>query len=213
MSRPKRVFVVASVVALFGVAIGAACTFPEVEFAPKGTSGEAGEGGGSEASTDAGADAIDEVAIVEASQPDGEVVKDAGMKVDAQGCTVCDCDGDQFNDTTKAGCSDAGGANDCDDTDTRYKPSQGYLDIPGEPPRNGDWNCSGKVEKAYTAGIKCTSLAANACDGVEGFEDDPPCGASGGKYVQCKTTGTPPLFLDNHCVIGGMNFKTVQLCK
>ena len=58
----------------------------------------------------------------------------------------CDGDGDGFYDLTKPGCADAGGPNDCDDTDSRVRPGQSYLDV-SSPPRGGDLNCANGVEK------------------------------------------------------------------
>lgn len=208
--KPRRVFGVAAVVGLMGCAIGVACTFPTVEF-------QTGVGPGGEGGTDGGADSTldsrdDARVVAEGGDPDAMIVKDGGMKIDASGCVLCDCDKDGFN-VKRAGCQDAGGAIDCDDTDTRARPDQGYLVDKPEPPQNGNWNCTNGVEKFYKPNTNCTGLGAGAgCDATYGFEDDPVCGTNG-KFVMCKTVSTPPLNLDARCVVGSQNLTTTQACK
>jgi len=136
---------------------------------------------------DAGTQQVLDAAVPDAEIFDARVLEDAGEKVDASGCqpTDCDCDDDGYNDLTKAGCADAGGPNDCDDTDTRTHPNQDFVSEPGEAPRNGDWNCVNGVEKLYPTGVSCGLLALGACAGVQGFSGDPACGVEGA-YTGCK---------------------------
>ena len=127
------------------VALGAsvACSFPDVTFG-SAEDLEAGLEAGAEADADpqpvrdGGQDALEEQdsgpILIDGSTIDDLVVVDAGGKVDAAGCVGCDCDGDKYNDLTKPGCENAGGAHDCDDNDSRVHPNQGYLfDSGGEP--------------------------------------------------------------------------------
>jgi hypothetical protein len=121
---------------------------------------------------------------------DVEITKDGGAKIDASACqaTECDCDKDGFH-KVQSGC-DASALQknvDCDDSDTRYRPDQGFLtDLP-EPPRNGDWNCNGAVEKLFEVNVTCTNFLVGGC-GKQGFRGDPACGASD-TYVSCTPNG------------------------
>ena len=172
--------------------------------------GSLAEGGGSDGST---GDSAPDSASFDAAVPDAPIVSDAGAKVDASGCTTCDCDSDGYSDLTKTGCADAGGVQDCDDTDSRSRPSQGFLVELGEPPRQGDWNCNGAVEKFYPPNTSCTALSPGApCDATFGFKDNPACGATG-MFVTCKSTGSPPLYVGGGCVVATQNTTTKQACK
>lgn len=100
---------------------------------------------------------------------------------------VCDGDGDGYNDLTKPGCADAGGASDCDDSDPRTHPNQDYLpDLPVAP-RLGDWNCVKGVEKLYATNVTCGSLSLFGCSSA-GFEGAVDCGKEG-SFVQCTAQG------------------------
>lgn len=193
-----------------GPVLLASCSFPDVEFAT-GSSEGGGEGGSPEGTT---ADAIssDVHVLVDGADPSSLIVQDAGGRIDASGCSSCDCDGDGFN---HAGC-DAGpdaGPIDCDDNDTRTKPGQGWLDVPGEKPQFGDWNCVSGVEKFYDSNVDCSKVSAGkACDQTFGFSDNPACGANG-SLVTCKTSpGTllPPVAAS--CGVGG-KAPAKQSCK
>lgn len=152
------------------VVIGVACSFPDVTYAPAG---------GAEAG-----------ATIDASEPsdarpDVEVTGyEGGSLVDANDCaqrTPCDCDGDHYYAVgCDAGLPDGAVANDCDDLDSFRHPDQIFSDA--GPTRDGtwDWNCSGKVEKAY-AKSGCTNFFGN-CSG-DGIRTDAPCGAFADWYV------------------------------
>ena len=211
--KPRRVLVVASVLGLLGCAIGVACTFPTVEFRGGGGEGGTDGEGGADGGPDSTPDSPDDFRVlIDGGDPDALIVKDGGMKIDASGCTSCDCDNDGFN-VMRAGCQDAGGAIDCDDTDTRSRPDQGYLFDKPEAPQFGNWNCTNGVEKLYKTNTICTALSpGGACDAMFGFEDDPACGASG-NLVTCKSVGSPPLYIGGGCVVGAQNKATKQACK
>jgi hypothetical protein len=173
---------------------------------------EAGADAAGDAATDANVGSDVQV-LVDGAAPDALLDRDGGVKVDASGCTTCDCDLDGFYALTKPGCADAGGPDDCDDFDSRTRPDRGYNETPEEPPRNGDWNCSNGVEKFFQSNINCAAAARGpACDALVGFVNDPKCGATG-TFVTCKSAGTPPLFLDGACVVGAQNLTTIQACK
>ncbi|HVH46016.1 MAG TPA: hypothetical protein VM925_26890 [Labilithrix sp.] len=149
----------------------------------------------------AGVDAV----VHDAGDPGALIEKDAGQKIDASGCQPndCDCDNDGYNDLQKTGCADAGGEEDCDDSDSRTRPNQSFLEIPGEV-LNGNWNCKNGVEKLFATNVSCGLLALGACDGIQGFSGDPACGSEG-EYVFCKST----LVL---CGIGSTTTRK-QACK
>lgn len=198
--RVASVFVLGSVAAAVAIV---ACGFPSPILSDENddASAEAGSGTGDGSSdarenADTGTDAAkpdsaagDGGLVIDSGDPDVYVERDAGgTKVDASACAAndCDCDNDGFNDLTKLGCADAGGENDCDDTDQRVRPNQQFLEIPNAP-RGGDWNCKNGVEKAFYTNVGCGLLALGACNGVNGFKVDPACGAEA-QYVTCKTS-------------------------
>lgn len=216
MVRKKRMLVLA-VASVPALVVAAACSFPSPDYQPVST-GEAGGGQETGAVVEAGlGDEVlggDAQVKIDGADPDALVVKDAGGKVDTDACAAndCDCDDDTFNDLTKAGCADAGGPADCDDTDTRTRPDQGFLEVKGEPPRNGDWNCKNGVERLYPkTNLKCGDVAVGAeCDGTFGFEDNPACGAKG-TFVTCKTSCTALLICS--CVVVSRDVQHTQACK
>lgn len=177
----------ASVSVLTACAIGAACTFPDVEFAPPGagageTSTGTDGGGGDDASTDSSASA--DAAIIEAATR-----TDADTKTDAAGCSSCDCDQDGFF-RRGGGCDGGPGAvYDCDDDDKLIKPSQGFVDdfqwSSGHPIAY-DWNCDGHVDRAYATNLKCGGTVLTGCTGGQGFQGNGPGCGSPGDYFECK---------------------------
>jgi hypothetical protein len=213
----RRLRIVAAVAI---VSLGAvwACTFPDVTFgtAPiepdeAGTDSSVPETGAPDAppieeeeEQDAGPITIDGASL------DALVVEDAGGKVDASGCVTCDCDGDNYNDLGKAGCAAAGGANDCDDRDTRSHPNQGFVFNTAEPPRNGDWDCNNSVEKLYPEGASCAGLTLGlGCANIFGFtEPSVACGVQG-TWIRCRKK---PGLLALACEVGEQKLET-QLCK
>ncbi|MBN9167788.1 MAG: hypothetical protein BGO98_18875 [Myxococcales bacterium 68-20] len=203
------------------VALGAswACSFPDVTFGPAEDL-EAGVEAGAEVDADpqpvadAGSDALEEQdsgpILIDGSTVEELVVVDAGGKVDAAGCMSCDCDGDHYNDLTKPGCEDAPGPHDCDDNDSRVHPRQGFLFDRAESPRNGDWDCSGKVEKLWTnEKATCAGLTLGlGCSDIYGFTSPVACGERG-SWLRCKRR-SGLLALD--CIVDEQKLET-QLCK
>ena len=194
--KHRRVFAVG---ALLGAAGWAACSSDY---------GENPTTPGTDASTDeTAADAsdvvVDTAIFIDGQSPDALIVRDAGTKgIDAASCdATCDCDKDGFD---RPNCGDGG--EDCDDTDQRVRPDQGFLEIPGEPPRNGDWNCKNGVEKLYPVNINCSGMALGACSSVQGFSNDPDCGTPG-TYVFCAVSGGG-IF----CAVGATQSR-LQACK
>lgn len=184
--RPKRRRVLLTIVVpAIAAIIGAACTFPEVTFLGVSDGGN-DTGSGESGTTDGGSDSPTRVD----ADPDGEVIVVDGGRVDEASCdSACDCDDDKY---LSAACAE-GGLVDCDDLDDRTHPNQKYLAIPPEPPRNGDWNCVGGLERFLTPNVKCANVAGGAaCDGTQGFEDNPACGDFG-IFIKCKTSGLCPL--------------------
>lgn len=184
--KRRQGLVLACVVTLFACAIGAACTFPDVEFAPTGGGiGEAGADGSEEGSADSssGADASSDAALIEAATR-----TDASENVDAAGCTTCDCDTDGFKERD-GGCEGGPGAvYDCDDGDRDIRPTQTFVDDfhwTSVHPVPFDWNCDGKVDKAYPTNLKCGGTVLTGCTGGQGFKGDPTCG-TGEDYFECK---------------------------
>lgn len=147
-------------------------------------------GGSSTAVPTSSPPVVHHVAVVGALSVDAGTSNDAAADVvvipDAAACTaLCDCDGDGYPDHTREGCAEAPGEQDCDDLDSRTHPNQGYVAYAASPPRNGDWNCQGTVEKLHPTNVSCGLLALGACAGVAGFQGDPPCGTEG-TYVYCQ---------------------------
>lgn len=217
MKRPSAVVVVGGITA-FALGLIAACSFPDVAFAPAGgASGDEGgvpEGGSVDGSSDASEDVSNDVRVlVDGGDPNDLIAKDAGKKVDASGCAVCDCDGDGYNETTKAGCGGAdAGPNDCDDNDSRAHPGQTYLLDKAEKPRLGDWNCVNGVERLYAANVNCNTVTPGpTCDGTFGFEDATACGETG-SFVTCKSAGGIAGLLQS-CVVSARNVTQKQACK
>jgi hypothetical protein len=220
--RRTRALLVAAMGAT-GLALFVACSFPDATFSDsdgssplpgdENTSAEGSTTSEAAAERDASEDvSMDVHVLIDGGDPDALIVKDDAGKVDASGCTTCDCDNDGFLNTTKMGCNTAdAGPNDCDDNDMRTHPTQGFRPEKAEPPRNGDWNCSNAVEPFYKPNLKCTALApGSGCDSAFGFEDAPACGEDG-SFVQCKTVGGILGVLAS-CAVGARTLAK-QACK
>lgn len=188
----KRIALLATVVCAGAVAF-AACGFPDVDFAdtdtesgspvpsPDGTAGDGqspGDGGvGDELPPDVDPTGKDK---------DAATKGDADTKVDASGCTTCDCDHDTFF-FRDGGCTGGpGSVYDCDDTDSFINPNQQFVSDFTWPskvhPVAYDWNCDGKVDKQYLYGVKCGLLTD--CS-AQGFATNPACGVEA-DYIFCK---------------------------
>lgn len=171
--RRRRALVVGSVA--FGTlcAIAAACTFPDVAFAPGGASGEAGADGTTEgADADAGTDGSLAPPPIDATSE----------KPDSGACTnPCDCDNDTFL-ARDAGC----GGNDCDDRDNRANPNANFTKDLATEDTKGDWNCDKVVERSIkNVNVTCNGSVGDTCPGGrEGLQADIPCGTFG-TYVVC----------------------------
>jgi len=173
----------------------AACSFPEPLFStdgdPDGSTldvSTASDGGADTGRSDGSPDEDAGEILIDGSSPDALIAGDAGQRVDASGCepTDCDCDKDGFNETLKAGCND-GGARDCDDSDPRARPGQGFRTDPSEAPMFSDWNCDGKATPLYDVNVSCEGLTLGLnCPNIFGFSDNPRCGQTG-TWIRCKT--------------------------
>jgi|GEM_PF-1581739 len=190
--RFRRALVVTAV----SVAAAAACGFPEVSFVADETfpdGGDAAQTGDAAPDTgnvtgEGGAPTNPDVDPTGKDQ-DAAVIGDAATKVDASGCTTCDCDNDGY--FRRGGACDGGPGNvyDCDDTDKALTPAQTFIaDVkwPSNHTPAYDWNCDGKVIKQLPYNVTCASLSLGAnCASIQGFTGDPACGTSG-TFVTCK---------------------------
>lgn len=237
MSCPSKCRIVLRITALsvaLASVVAAACSFPDPSLADLDRDDAGGADGGLgdlDAAVDTNGDAslVDSDALVDGgfvvtvdgSNPDELIVDDAGQKVDAGPCppSDCDCDNDGYFDYSRAECADAGGAlrdggdptSDCDDFDRRTHPNQGFLDIPAEAPRNGDWNCKNGVERLFPyTNVTCSGLALSGCKGTQGFSGTPGCGVEA-EYVFCQPTELLP-GVGLSCGIGSKTTQT-QACK
>ena len=186
--KRRRVVVLSSLAIALACLIGAACTFPDVAFAPPGGGADGGEGGGNggEGGTDGSrdgttsdstvADGETDAGIADAPPLDGTSTKpDTGTCIDP-----CDCDKDGFK-ARDAGC----GGNDCDDTDNRANPSANFRTDLATKDTNGDWNCDRVTERLIkNVNVKCNGLGDTCPGGREGLQADIPCGTYG-TYVVC----------------------------
>jgi hypothetical protein len=204
MNRRRLALILGSL-SICGVALVASCSFPDVQFASSSEGGGGGEGG-LEASTDSPlGEAAADAAIIEAA------VRDGATKIDGSGCTSCDCDDDKFLSRKDGGCEGGPGAvYDCDDTDSFINPDQGFVgDVmwPSSYTVPYDWNCNGKVEKAYAVNLKC-AYNLTTCTGGQGFKGDPTCGTAE-DYFECQDKGA----LSGGCVAVKIDTARKQLCK
>ena len=202
MTKRRRLYLLAAGLTA-GMAAAAACSFPEPQLVPDGT-------------TEAGTDAIPDARDADGgSPPSGETeaqppIMDATTEkpaVDAN-CNVCDCDDDGFATKDAAACPDAGAKprTDCDDLDKRANPDAGFITDQPTVDTLGDWNCDGKVNGQYPVGVNCADYGGllSSCGTVEGFVGNPGCGEPN-TYAICKVSGVS-------CVQGSSEIRK-QGCK
>jgi len=190
----RRRLVVVSMFAAPFVAVGVACTFPDVSFGPAAAAGDedAAQEAGSEGDADGGTDAADLADVFDF----GDVATrgDANQVVDANACAtkpVCDCDEDGYLDIHCDAGPDAAGPGkqpgDCDDLDPLRYP--GALPTDAVPVgHEGDWNCDGVVTRTPAAEIKCSGTGLTGCTGGPGFLNKPACGTKADAY-SCEASG------------------------
>jgi hypothetical protein len=191
--------------AVVGLALLVSCSFPDVELAAAGEAGGGGEGGTGEASAEGSADSSSgtDAALVEATTR-----TDAETKIDAAGCTSCDCDKDGFF-PLGSGCDGGPGpVPDCDDADELIKPTQTFVDEfrwTSLHPIAFDWNCDGKVDRAYATNLNCGGLVLTGCTGGTGFKGAGPGCGSPDDYFECKG-------VNGVCAAAKVDTRN-QLCK
>jgi hypothetical protein len=205
VTRHRASLLLLASLASCGVALVASCTFPDVMFAPAGEAGSGSEGGVGEGSVDSspGADASSDTAITEAATR-----PEASTKVDAAGCTSCDCDMDGYF-ARDGGCDGGPGpVYDCDDTDDFISPKQGFVqDFTWTSSYSVvyDWNCNGVVERDYPINLKCGGTVLTGCTGGQGYKGaGPNCGNSD-DYFECKA-------VNGFCAAAKIDSR-IQNCK
>lgn len=213
---------------LLATALGAtivvvACSFPDVTYrSDDGDAGSEADTGASEEDTgtdaepgveDSGPDG--EPPLIEAGLPtDGSIIEDASAcEGDDAGLRLCDCDEDGW---IIKGC-DAGSTSgkkgndkdgwDCDDHNRDINPRSDFKAVPMAD-GGWDWNCSGKVEKAYPDGYKCAEGLLCGTLGTNGFSPDMPCGGQGTVYA-CVAAA----ILDLTCKNNTQTTSGVQGCR
>ncbi len=186
------------------LAIGAACSFPDVSFAPAGAGSEGGVDGGnsdSPVTVDGRVVGANEDVDPMGSLKDATTVPDGGGHIEAGPDGCCDCDNDQVM-------ADGGAcgkpSRDCDDLNFYIHPGQGPV---GSSTWNTtwtptyDWDCDGVVLKQYNHSIgKCSSHShvLDSCGAHQGgFEGDPACGTTGHFVTTCANDPKP---LSTGCV-------------
>jgi hypothetical protein len=175
-----------------------ACQFDDATF------GEHAAGDGDDAASDN--EDPGEI-LIDGSPPDALIVRDGGPPIDGSGCdpSDCDCDKDGYKNTLKAGCGS--GARDCDDTDPRTHPLQGFREESAVLPQVGDWNCDMVAEPLYATSVTCDKhLLGIGCSNVFGFEDAPRCGQAG-HFIRCKKS-----LLNLGCAVG-TRMTITQPCR
>ena len=195
------------------LAIGAACSCPDVAFAPAGGT----EGGKSDSPTGSDAMADGDAIVVGANEdvdPTGAMM-DATKVPDSQhieagpdGC--CDCDNDQFKPDSGT-CTNLP-SRDCDDLNPYIHPSTGFVasstfestHVPAF-----DWDCDGVRTKQYDYNQKCTDV--NNCNGKSGFNDDPNCGETA-TFNNCVYHPGVVLGIAASCSLGTTS-QVTQGCK
>jgi hypothetical protein len=205
--RRRKALLVVAAGASTAIGLMVACSFPDVTFAPSSVTPEG-------STPDVGTDAF---VLIDGSDPDALIVRDAGQAIDSSACqpSDCDCDKDDYKSAAKAGCVDAGvdaGPLDCNDFDSRYHPGQKFVPYKPTPPGTADWNCNNQVERLYESTVDCSKVAPGAtCDGTFGFEDNPGCGDTG-TFVKCKTSGGIGPVLAT-CIVDSRTLGETQACK
>lgn len=202
-----------------GVGLGAACTFPDVSFAPEGATddGGAGDSGGLNAAdalpkaSEEDSGPVDPDGVKEdAATRDGGVVRPEAGADGAAGCgglagDACDCDGDKYGNQS---CPAKDGGFDCDDFDNLVHPDAGFVaaqwDTKSPHTPAGDWDCDGVVTKQYPYKVSCGLL--QDCK-AQGFTGDPKCGETS-DYIFCK----PGLLGAIYCQ-DGPSEKRTQGCR
>lgn len=199
------------------LAIGAACSFPDVAFAPAG---------GTEAGTDSpigadgpirgegGAVGANEDVDPTGATMDASTVPDGGQRIEAGPAGCCDCDMDGFKPdagTDAAACTSLP-SQDCDDLNRYVVPGSGFVasatwDSPHTP--KYDWNCDGVRTKQLDYNQPCTD--PNNCNGKSGFKDDPECGEMSTINVCQYNPGVAGVLLAS-CKVGS-TFTATQGCK
>jgi hypothetical protein len=177
--------------AVAAMVLAIACGDDDVAPIPPFDGGDTGAATGdaapaSEAAADAAADApvVDAPAPRDAPGDDVEAAtrQDAAKIEPDAACkssNPCDCDNDGYQ-------SLACDASDCDDRDPLVHPNQTYVAEPPPPPNQGNWDCTGGVEKQYTFNLTCATLPLGlSCNTAEGFVGDPACGEVA-DYYRCK---------------------------
>lgn len=207
MNARRKLLLLAVTVAPL-VAIGAACSFPDVSFAPAGgTEGGTGDGpnGGDDARTDAGdggtVGANEDVDPTGATKDAAIISDEAGGHIEAGPDGCCDCDTDQVMADGGA-CGKPSG--DCDDLNRFIFPGQGPV---GSSVWNStwipayDWDCNGVVLKQYNHSLGACSSHSQLLDSCAnhqgGFEGDPACGTTGHFVITCANDPKP---LSTGCV-------------
>ncbi len=138
------------------------------------------DGPADDATSEVGADAIEETPVAEASvdaRADAPSGEDSG--------NPCDRDGDGY--PAQGAC----GGTDCCDTDSSANPgvkSTAWFTKMPDQCGNWDYNCDGKVEEEFPVTLTCGGLAATGCTGGSGFMGDPGCGSTGPVYA-CSPNG------------------------
>lgn len=213
VTNRRRLFMLASLGAMTGIVVAAACSFPEPSIVPDeggtttdGTTTDTSSGGPDDGPSGDGN------AFKDVVEPDSPPPIDASGErpdIDANGC-LCDCDKDGYRSVNQdAAACDAGFAKeiDCDDLDPRAHPNAGFVDAAPTPQTQGDWNCDGVVNREVPAvNVNCAALGAlSGCSSAEGFVDDPGCGEAK-SYVTCKVVNV------TGCA-NATNIVKVQGCK
>jgi hypothetical protein len=107
------------------------------------------------------------IEVPEAASPDADAASEADVY------DPCDKDKDGYRAMSCGG-------GDCDDDDRRAHPDQGFLSDTPVAPTNGNWDCTGVVDKQTGVnGGLCSSRSSTTCSGNNGrFAGDPACGAT-----------------------------------
>ena len=128
----------------------------------------------------------------------------------------CDCDDDGYGDvncdvnpTTITGSNGLPlKAGDCDDTDSRRHPGQGFVSDVPPPGKDGNWDCSLPIELLHPP-ISCTGTGLLGCAGTPSFLGVVGCGVQADLY-SCQGAPGNPLATCVGTVAGG---QITQGCK